>query len=187
MKGTKEEYSSCCQNFQSLCFTFARFCVVKQTGFAAKYVSENRTKGKNTHTQKKKRSQGDKCYVTQSHNYSGRTLLRNNFQCHHSPVTMQLRAYSLVFVLIQFFSANSAFLATLQRFSTLISKKTNLLSIKGNEEKEKRSEFRGFVMVIGPSGILSYQSKLRYHLRKKLDISYIFSIKKDKNNNNNNS
>ena len=49
--------------------------------------------------------------------------------------------------------ANSAFLANLQRFSTLISKKTNLLSIKGNEEKEKRSEFRGFVMVIGPSGI----------------------------------
>ena len=50
--------------------------------------------------------------------------------------------------------ANSAFLATLQRFSTLISKKTNLLSIKGNEEKEKRSEFRGFVMVqVVPSGI----------------------------------
>ena len=49
--------------------------------------------------------------------------------------------------------ANSAFLATLQRFSTLISKKKNLLSVKGNEEKEKRSEFRGFVMVIGPSGI----------------------------------
>ena len=49
--------------------------------------------------------------------------------------------------------ASSAFLANLQRFSTLISKKTNLLSIKGNEEKEKRSEFRGFVMVIGPSRI----------------------------------
>lgn len=49
--------------------------------------------------------------------------------------------------------ASSAFLATLQSFSTLISKKTNILSIKGNEEKEKRSEFRGFVMVIGPSGI----------------------------------
>ena len=49
--------------------------------------------------------------------------------------------------------ASSAFLATLQRFSTLISKKTNLLSIKGNEEKEKRNEFRGFVMVIGPNGI----------------------------------